>query len=242
MADRSMPRILIVLTSNGALGDTGDKTGFHWVEMTDPYYAFRDAGFEVQLASVQGGRPPHDPSSLDEAPADRPESVRRFLDDPVAREELEATLPVAEADPEEYDAIYLPGGHGTMWDLPQSTALGELLRRMDADGKVVASICHGPAAFVGVTRADGGRFVEGRRVNSFTDEEERKAGKDGIVPFLLESRLREEGARFAHAGPFEACCVEDGNLITGQNPPSARPVAEAVIRAVETRRQRRAAE
>lgn len=236
------PRILIVMTSNDMLGDTGNKTGFHWVEMTDPYWAFRDAGYQVDLASIRGGRPPEDPGSLAEDPSDRPESVRRFQDDTAAMAQLEATLPIADVDPTGYDAVYLPGGHGTMWDLPYSGALGDLLVRMDNEDRVVAAVCHGPAGFVGATRPDGEPFVKGRKVNSFTDDEERKVSKDGIVPFLLESRLRQEGARFEHAGPFEACCVTDGNLVTGQNPQSAEPLARAVIDAVEERRQRRAAE
>jgi putative intracellular protease/amidase len=236
------PRILIVTTSNDLLGDTGAETGFHWVEMTDPYWAFRDAGYEVDLASIIGGRPPADPSSLADDPADRPASVRRFQDDTAAMAQLEATIPVAEVEADAYDAVYLPGGHGTMWDLPLNGALGDLLMRMDAQDRVVAGICHGPAGFVGVTRPDGQPLVHGRRINCFTDAEERKVGKDGIVPFLLESRLRQEGAEVEHADPFEACCVVDGNLVTGQNPASTEPLARAVIDAVEARRQRRAAE
>ncbi|MEQ8966276.1 MAG: type 1 glutamine amidotransferase domain-containing protein [Azospirillaceae bacterium] len=236
------PRVLIVTTSNGVMGDTGKPTGFHWEELATPYHAFTDAGFGVVIASIRGGRPPYDPGSLAEHPAERPASVRRFLDDQAALRLLDETRPIAEVPAGDFDAIYLPGGHGTMWDLPGNPALAAALSATAERDGVVSAVCHGPAGFVGVRRSDGRPLVEGRRINAFTDAEERKVGLDGTVPFLLETKLREAGAVFEGAEPFAAKVVEDGPLITGQNPASAQPLAEAVIAAVRARRARQAAE
>jgi putative intracellular protease/amidase len=230
-----MPRILIVLTSHATLGTTGRPTGFHWEELATPYYVFRDAGLAVELASIAGGRPPHDPSSLAaQAAANRP-SVARFLADAAAQAALDAAIPIGEADPARYDAVFLPGGHGTMWDLPGNAALARLVGAVFDAGGAVSAVCHGPAGLVDARRADGRPIVEGRRVNSFTDAEEAAIGLTGEMPFLLETRLRELGGRFEGAAKFRAHVVRDGNLVTGQNPASAEAVAAAVLEALAER-------
>ena len=226
-------RVLFVLTSHGRLGDSGKPTGFFFEEMAAPYWAFQDAGYQVDLASTRGGRPPHDPKSLPEDASERPGSVQRFLDDAEAMEKLGATRPVAEIGHEGYDALFLPGGHGTMWDLPDNADLGSLIAAFHEAGKVVGAVCHGPAGLVGARLGDGAPLVAGRRVNCFTDEEERKVGLDGVVPFLLESRLAELGARIEKSQPFVACAVRDGTLVTGQNPRSAQAVAEKMLEALD---------
>jgi len=227
-----MPRILIVLTSHAALGATGRPTGFHWEELTTPYWTFADTGMEVEIASIAGGPPPHDPSSFKpEVEANKP-SVARFLRDAGAMALLRGAFPVAEADPARYDGVFLPGGHGTMWDLPASEPLAHLIGVLFDANKVVAAVCHGPAGLVAARRADGRPVVEGRRVNSFTDAEEAAVGLTEIMPFLLESRLRELGARFEGGPNFEAHAVRDGVLVTGQNPASAAAVARHVVDAV----------
>jgi putative intracellular protease/amidase len=216
-------KVLFVLTSNQKLGDTGRKTGAHAEELTTPYYVLEDAGFEVDLASPQGGETPLD--ALKER-GQNAESVERFLDDQYAMDKLKLTKRLDQVLAEGYLAVYLPGGHGTMWDLPNDPRLGQLLAGMYDAGKPVAAVCHGPAGFVGVTRSDGKPLVAGKRVNSFTDAEERAVELDGVVPFLLESKLRELGATVETADKFTAKVVEDGNLLTGQNPMSAQPLAE----------------
>lgn len=230
-----MPRILVVLTSHGALGDTGRPTGFHWEELTTPYWIFRDAGIEVEIASVAGGRAPHDPASLrDEAEVNAP-SVARFLRDPAAMAALHGAMPVGEAQPARYDGVFLPGGHGTMWDLPGSAPLARLVGALFDSGRAVAAVCHGPAGLVAAVRADGRPIVEGRRVNSFTDAEEAAVGLTAVMPFLLEARLRELGGLFEGGPNFQAYAVRDGNLVTGQNPASAGAVARHVLDVVRAR-------
>lgn len=230
-----MPRMLIVMTSHAALGSTGRATGFHWEELATPYWMFRDAGFEVELRSIAGGAVPHDPSSLKaDVGANKP-SVARFVRDAAAMAALHDARPVYEADAALYDGVFLPGGHGTMWDLPENAALGALVGRLFEAGKVVSAVCHGPAGLVSAKRADGHPVVEGRRVNSFTDAEEAAIGLTSVMPFLLESRLREQGAIFESGPSFEAYAVRDGNLVTGQNPASAEAVARHVVEAVRER-------
>ena len=224
-----MPRMLIVLTSHTSLGDTGRATGFYYEELAVPYWAFTDAGFAVDIASVQGGPGAHDPSSLKADAAARPESVRRFLADPAAMAKLADTLPVGAADPARYDGVFLPGGHGTMWDLPGSEPLARLVGALFDAGKAVGAVCHGPAGLVSAKRADGRPIVKGRRVNGFTDAEEEAAGLTAAMPFPLESRLRELGAHFEGGPNFQLYAVRDGNLATGQNPASSALVAAQVV-------------
>ena len=219
-------KVLFVVTSTDTLGDTGKGTGFHFSEMADPYYVLTDAGFEVEIASTRGGAAPID---NEKSRGENPQSVERFLDDAAAMAKVRATTPVDEVHAEDYAGIYFPGGHGTMWDFPHHAALGRLVSRLFDAGKLVAAVCHGPAAFIGPTRADGEPLVKGKRVNSFSDAEERKVELDGVVPFLLESKLRELGGKVEVAEAFQPIVVEDGNLITGQNPASAQPLAERMV-------------
>ncbi len=224
---------LIILTSHGQIGDTGRPTGFYWEELAVPYWALRDAGFEVTLASVAGGRPPADPSSeKGAAPA-----VGRFRGDETAMAALGQTTPVADIDGTRFDVVYLPGGHGTMWDLAQTPAVAATVAAAWQAGAVVGAVCHGPAGLTEVM-IDGTPLVAGRRVNGFTDAEERAVNLEGTVPFLLESRLRERGARFeGNPEPFGAHAVRDGRLVTGQNPASSERVAALLIEAAEENRR-----
>lgn len=230
-----MARMLIVLTSHSGLGDTGNKTGFHYEEMTTPYYALIDAGHDVDIASIRGGKPPADPNSLDEDEAKRPASLVRFLADKAAMAKLTETHAIAEMDPDDYDGIYLPGGHGTMWDFPDSKPLARTVGAIFDRGGVVSAICHGPAGLVGAKRADGKPVVDGLRINSFTDSEEKAAGLDSVVPFLLETRLKELGARFEGGANFTSKTVRDGQLITGQNPQSAQSLGKLLVEALRER-------
>jgi len=220
--------ILIVTTSHGAIGDTGRSTGLYFEELATPYYAFLDAGFQVEIASIAGGTPPIDPTSLDSPP----ESVRRFQDDETAMAALNGTRPIAALDPTGYAAVFLPGGHGTMWDLPGNDALKRLVGTLFDSGRIVSAVCHGPAGLVQVSQADGRPLVAGRRVSAFTDAEEQAVGLVEAMPFLLETMLREQGAQFENGPNFQPHAVRDGNLVTGQNPQSSAMVAQEVIAAL----------
>jgi putative intracellular protease/amidase len=222
--------ILIVTTSHGAIGDTGRPTGLYFEELATPYWAFLEAGFQVEIASIAGGAPPIDPASLDSAP----NSVRRFQDDAAASAMLKGTRAVAALNPADYAAVFLPGGHGTMWDLPGNDALIRLVGALFNGGQVVAAVCHGPAGLLQVRQADGRPLVAGRRVSAFTDAEEQAVGLVEAVPFLLETMLREQGAQFEGGPNFEPYAVRDGNLVTGQNPQSSARVAEEIIAALRS--------
>jgi putative intracellular protease/amidase len=236
-----MARILIVLTSHASLGDTGKATGFHFEELAVPYWAFRDAGHSVDLASIAGGKPPHDPESLKEDPKKNPEAVTRFLADKDAAASLSRTLPIEAVKAASYDAVFLPGGHGTMWDLPGNAALARVIGTIAKDGGAVGAVCHGPAGLLDAQGADGQPLVRGRRVNSFTDAEERTAGLAETVPFLLETRLREAGAMFEGGPDFAPYAVRDGLLVTGQNPASSAKVAALMLDILRERASSRAA-
>lgn len=227
-----MAHILIVLTSHTELGSTGRMTGFYFDEMAAPYWAMIDAGHDVSIASIAGGPATHDPGSVNDDPAKRPAAVTRFLDSAPAMAKLSNTPSVDTVDADAYDAIFLPGGHGTMYDFPQSAALADAVSSVWNAGGIVGSVCHGPAGLVGAIRTDGKPLVEGLRVNAFTDAEEEAVSLTNEMPFLLESRLRSLGAKFEKTDNFQPHAVRDGCLVTGQNPASAPLVAEHFISAL----------
>jgi putative intracellular protease/amidase len=216
-------KVLFVVTSNRKLGDTGRKTGVHFDELATPYYVLQDAGLEVELASPQGGEAPIDNQ---QPRGENPANVERFLDDQYALDKLKLTKRLDQVLAEGYLGVFMPGGHGTMWDFPNDARLGQLIANLYDAGKPVAALCHGPAAFVGATRADGESLVKGKQVNCFSDAEERAVELENVVPFLLESKLRELGGKVETADTFTEKVVEDGNLLTGQNPMSAQTLAE----------------
>ncbi|MBP5858318.1 type 1 glutamine amidotransferase domain-containing protein [Marivibrio halodurans] len=238
MADEK--RILFVTTSHDRLGDTGKATGFHLEELTHPFYALKDAGHTVDIASVAGGEAPIDPGSR-KPDGENAESAERFLKDDTAMAAIRQTVKIADVNPDSYDAIYLPGGHGTMWDMPDNETLARLIGAFHQAGKPVAAVCHGPAGLVGAVDGEGRPIVRGRTVNSFTDAEEKAVELQEVVPFLLESRLRELGATFEGGDSFSSHAVRDGNLITGQNPMSLEALSAYLLEALREAPVRRAA-
>jgi putative intracellular protease/amidase len=221
-------KILIVLTSHSVLGDSGKATGFYYEEMTDPYYIFEDAGYDVTLASVKGGEPAYDPGSLP-VEEKRAASVKRFLADGDGLNKLANTTTISNISATEYEAIFLAGGHGAMWDLPESAALARLIGEFNATGKVISAVCHGPAGLLG-TKDDADNFIiSGKKMTGFSNEEEAMTRLDSIVPFLLQDRLSALGVY--ESGPrFRPYSVVDGNLVTGQNPASSNVTAENVLK------------
>lgn len=225
------PRILMVLTSHDQMGNTGEKTGFWLEEFASPYYVFVDAGAKITLASIRGGLPPVDPKS--NLPEWETETTHRFKADMESNKKLQNTLAIAELNEENYDAIFLPGGHGPMWDFAQSRTLANLIKTFDEKKKVISAVCHAPAALVAVKTDNNVPLVKGRQLTSFTDSEERTMGLEQVVPFLLETRLRELGADFKKSEDFQSFIVRDSNLITGQNPASSSAAAEEVLNALD---------
>jgi putative intracellular protease/amidase len=232
-------RALIILTSHAALGNTGKSTGYYFDEMATPYWALIDAGHRVDVASVKGGASPYDQGSYGE-PGKRQPAVQRFIDDPKAMAKITSTLAIAAIDPTAYDAIFLPGGHGTMWDFTD-LGLAKLIGRAWDNGAVIGAVCHGPAALVHAIKADGTPLVKGLKVNSFTDAEEAAAGLTDIMPFLLETELRKRGGLFESTDNFASHAVRDGRLVTGQNPRSAQAVATLLLEALSEKASHSAA-
>ncbi len=228
----SMTRILIIATSADRMTPGTEPTGVWLEELTTPYYAFRDAGAEVTLASIKGGAIPVDQRSVN-ADGENDASVERYLKDEAFKAEVANTPAFTSIDPEGYDAVFLPGGHGTMFDYPGSEELARLVERFDRESKIVAAVCHGPAGLVSAKKPDGTPLVAGRRVAAFTDSEERAVGLDEAVPFLLETRMKELGAKHESGPDFQPFGVRDGNLVTGQNPASATRTAELVMEALK---------
>lgn len=223
----SAPRILIIVTSHAALGSTGEPTGLWFEELAAPYYEFVGAGSQVDIASPKGGHPPIDPRSEQE-PGD---AVKRFRDDPEAMQKLSETLRIADVR-EPYDAYFVVGGHGVMWDLAEDDTLAKLLGLAHGHGKVISAVCHGPAALLRVRSVDGEPLIKDRRVTGFSDEEERAVQLADKVPFLLESRLAEVGAQYERGPMWGSFVVADGRLITGQNPQSSVATAREVLAAL----------
>lgn len=216
----------MVLTSHDKLGDTGEKTGFWLEEFAAPYFTFRDAGADVTVASPRGGAPPLDPKS--DTPEGQTEATERFKKTPAAQAVLANTVKLKNVNPDDYDAVFYPGGHGPLWDLaldPTSTSLIEAFYKA---GKTVAAVCHGPAVLHNA-KVNGEPLVKGKRVTGFTNGEEEAVHLTEVVPFLVEDELKRLGARFEKAPNWQSFVITDGNLITGQNPASSTAAAEQVL-------------
>lgn len=215
-----MKKILMVLTSVSEIGDTGKKTGYNVAEAAHPWKVFKDSGHFVDFASIQGGQPPSD-----EVDPKDPIQVA-FTEDEATRAGLYNTARVDVVDPDQYDAIFLVGGHGTMWDFPDSEGLQKLVSSIYDAGGVVGAVCHGPAGLLNVDLADGFKLVGGRQVAAFTNDEEVAAGMDKVIPFFLADRLKEQGATHVFADVFAEKVAVSDRLVTGQNPASAAGVAK----------------
>lgn len=221
-------KVLMVLTSHDKLGDTGEKTGFWLEEFAAPYYVLKDAGAEIILASPKGGQPPLDPKS--DKPDFQTDDTRRFAKDADAQEHLANTVTLASIDPDDFDAVFYPGGHGPLWDLTDNPDSLHLIETLYAAGKPVATVCHAPTVLINAKDPDGHYLVENKNLTAFSNSEEDAVGLSQIVPFLLEDALKKRGAVY-HKGEDWASFVQvDGHLITGQNPGSSAETAQALLK------------
>lgn len=222
-------KILAVVTSTDTLGNTGKATGYEFTELARPYWVFTVNGFEVDIASVKGGKPPvvyddDDMGLYDYA----------FLNDKTAMLSLNNSLPIDSVNPEDYHAVFFVGGKGTMFDFPDNLAIQNLVKQMYQAGKVVSGVCHGPAAFSKVTLDNGLAMIANKKISAFTNEEELLLISDAenIFPFLLESQLKLKGAEFIAGPMYLEQVTVDGNLLTGQNPWSTWLLSEEIIKAL----------
>ncbi len=221
-------KILMVLTSHSELGDTGEKTGFWLEEFAAPYYSFIDAGAEVVLASPDGGQPPLDPKS--DLADFQTEQTHRFKADPAAQQALANTVKLAGIKQEDFDAVFYPGGHGPLWDLTNSQDSIQLIESFERANKPISFVCHAPGVLRHVKAADGAPLIQGRKVTGFSNNEEAAVQLTDVVPFLIEDEFQALGGLYEKGADWAPYVVEDGLLITGQNPASSEAVAQALLK------------
>lgn len=220
-------KILMVLTSHDELGDTGKKTGFWLEEFAAPYYAFKDAGAQIVLASPAGGQPPLDPKS--DLPEFQTELTHRFKADPEAQKALASTVKLETVKAADFDTVFYPGGHGPLWDLAELPASIQLIEAFERAGKPIGFVCHAPGVLRHVKAADGSPLVKGRKVTGFTNSEEAAVELTDVVPFLIEDEFKALGATYEKGADWGPFVVVDGKLITGQNPASSEDAAKALL-------------
>jgi len=219
-----MKKVLFVLTSHSELGNTGDKTGFWIEEFAAPYYLLKDKGVEITIASPKGGQPPIDPKS--ETPDSQTPATNRFNKDEETQAILANSVKLSTVNQENFDAVFFPGGHGPLWDLAEDKNSIALIESFYRNNKTVAAVCHAPAIFKNTKTEDGSPLVKGKKVTGFTNSEEEAVQLTDVVPFLVEDMLKENGGIYSKAEDWAEYAIEDGLLITGQNPASSELVAE----------------
>lgn len=223
-----MKNVLMVLTSHDQLGNTGRKTGFWLEELAAPYYAFKDAGVNVVLASPLGGQPPLDPKSNE--PSFQTDLTRRFEQDAAANSQLASTVRLNTIDQADFDTVFYPGGHGPLWDLAEDRHSIALIESFLAANKPVALVCHAPGVLRHVKTPAGRPLVEGKQVTGFTNTEEEGVGLTNVVPFLVEDELKAKGGVYSKGADWGSYVVQDGLLITGQNPASSAEAATLLLK------------
>jgi putative intracellular protease/amidase len=208
--------ILFVLTSHDKLGDTGKKTGFWVEEFANPYYTLLDKGAVITIATPKGGAAPIDPSS--DSPDAATEATERFNKDAEAKERIANTKVLADMNPDDF--------------ANDATSIA-LIEKFNAQEKPIAFVCHAPAALKSVKNTDGTPLVKGKKVTGFTNTEEAAVGLTEVVPFLVEDMMNENGAIYSKKDDWAAYAIQDGNLITGQNPASSELVAEKLLESLK---------
>ena len=220
-------KILFITTSHDKLGDTGRSTGLWLEEIAAPYYLFSEAGVRMTLASPLGGQVPLDPKS--ESIMMATSKTKKFLNDPEAMQILDTSLRLDQVDVLDYDGVYIPGGHGPLWDLSDNKLLKKILEGFLQAQKPVAAVCHGVVALLNLEDENGAPLLKGKQVTGFSNSEESSAGLTAIVPLLVEASLVSLGAEYKKGPDFESYVIIDGNILTGQNPSSSGPLAKQLM-------------
>lgn len=228
--EKVMKKVLFVVTSHDKLGNTGEKTGFWTEELAAPYYELLDQGIEITIATPLGGQPPIDPKSED--PSAATEDTKRFDKDTELQAKLKNTIKLADVNQADYDAVFYPGGHGPLWDLATDKNSIALIEAFYTNNKPVGFVCHAPAVLKDV-KVNGEYLVKGKKVTGFSNEEEEAVGLTKVVPFLLEDALKQNGASYSKVENWQTYAVEDGLLITGQNPASSKLVAQKLLNQIK---------
>ncbi|MGP4059231.1 type 1 glutamine amidotransferase domain-containing protein [Halobacillus litoralis] len=221
-----MAKKILMIVTNVDQMDKDNATGLWLSEFVEPSTEFQQAGYEVIASSPKGGRIPIDPNSYSN-------ELPRVWDG--VMEPIHDTVPLSKVDPTDFAAIFLCGGHGTMYDFPENEQLQDLLRHFLTEEKIIGSVCHGPAGFVGVVDHNSRPILNGKKITGFTNEEEQQTGLESVVPFMLEDQLREAGADFDAGEAFKDHVVVDAPFVTGQNPQSSLSTAQKVIEQLKNR-------
>jgi putative intracellular protease/amidase len=216
-------KILFVVTSHDKKGNTGQPTGYYLAEVSHTWDVLHNAGYEIDFVSPQGGKAPVDGFDLKDT------INNKFWSNTEYWNKIENTMKPSEVKPNEYAAIFYAGGHGTMWDFADNKELANIASIIYENNGVVSAVCHGPAGLVNIKLSDGKYLVEGKKINAFTNEEEIAVGLDKVVPFMLETKLIERGAKFEKSGLWQNHVVVDQRVVTGQNPASAKSVGEQTL-------------
>jgi putative intracellular protease/amidase len=223
-SNRMKSKILFVVTSHDKKGNTQQPTGYYLSEVSHPWEVLYEAGYEIDFVSPKGGKPPVDGFDL------KDEVNKKFWENETYKGKIENSLKPSQVNASDYTAIFYAGGHGAMWDFADNKEIAEIAKRIYENNGVVSAVCHGPAGLVNIKLSNGKFLVEGKRVNAFTNEEEKAVNLDNVVPFPLESKLIERGAKFEKSDLWQSHVTVDGRLVTGQNPASAKGVGEAVLK------------
>lgn len=220
-------RVLMVLTSHDIMGLSGKKTGNWFDEVATPYYTFKERGFDVVLASPQGGLAPVDQFSFDSAFTTA--NTDRFEKDAVAQRALANTLKLNDVNYRDFDGAFFPGGYGQLWDLASNSLVIKMIEDLIQTSTPVAMVCHAPAILRDTKKPNGEPLVKGLKVTGFTDAEDDELDLSRHLLFSLEKMLMANGGDFVRSqANWNANVVEDGALITGQNPASAAPIAQVL--------------
>jgi len=224
--------ILFIVTSNGFLGNSTHPTGWYVPEVAHPYNVISQANNGIVIGSPLGGPTPYDPASLSQNDPACDQECLDFVKNVAAMGALNNSLPLSKINPDDYDAVFFPGGHGPMFDLGNNVDAHRIARKMFEDGKIVAAVCHGPVGIVNMKLSNGEYFVKGRNVTGFTNAEEDEVKMTAHMPFLLEDAVKKNGGNFFGGPNWAENVIQDGKLITGQNPLSARLVAKKIVEAL----------
>jgi putative intracellular protease/amidase len=228
-------KILFVVTSHAQKGNTGQPTGYYLSEVAHPWSVLTKAGYEIDFVSPQGGKAPVDGLNLNDP------INKEFWENEAYRTKIENTKKPSEVNASDYVAIFYAGGHGTMWDFADNKELASLATQIYENGGIVSAVCHGPAGLVNIKLSNGRYLIDGKKINGFTNEEEIAVKLEKVVPFMLETKLIERGARFEKSGLWQPHVTVDQRVITGQNPASAHGVGEATLKELKKIKQPAAA-
>lgn len=217
-------KILFVVTSHDKKGSTGEDTGYYLGEVSHPWEVLHKAGYEIDFVSPKGGTPPVDGFDLTD-PVNK-----EFWENQEYKNKIDHSMTPSQVNPKEYSTIFYAGGHGAMWDFADNKELADIASKIYENGGIVSAVCHGPAGLVNIKLNNGKYLVDGKKINAFTNEEESEVKLTDVVPFLLENKLKERGAKFEKSGLWQNHVVTDQRVITGQNPQSAKSIGEAIVK------------